>query len=112
MTTSTVEALTASTLDSMAGLTGQVAIVRWPEDAATLESLRLQGTPRLLLVAPGAPAPVCVELDEDWVRLPALDDDVRARASTLARRTVRAVVSGDGRIVFRGEWAPLSNIEE
>ncbi len=109
---STIEAVTPLGIDPMAGLTGQVAIVHWPEDGDALELLRVHGTPRLLLVAPGAPAPVCTDLDEDWVRLPALDEDIRARSSMLARRTERPIVSGDGRIVFRGEWAPLSNIEE
>jgi two-component system response regulator PhoP/two-component system response regulator TctD len=108
---STVEATAAPpSLDP--SRSGQVAYVHWPEDEAGAQLARLQGSPRLLLVAPGAPPPPCVDLDEDWVRLPALDEDIRARAATLARRTMRPSVIGDGRIVFRGEWAPLSNIEE
>lgn len=95
---------------------GQVSILRWPEDADGVELLRLLGTPRLLLVAPDAAAPETTDCCEDWVRLPATDDDVRIRAAAVAARAVlhtpRPDVLGDGRIVFRDRWVPLSQIEE
>ena len=41
--------------------------------------------PRLLLVAADASAPEVVGVDEDWIRLPAADSDVVARATQLLR---------------------------
>ncbi len=93
-----------------------VVLLRWPEEAATLAEVRAAGTPRLLVVAPEAPAPLGLECDEDWIRLPASDDDLRVRMATVAARASRhataPVVEGDGRIRFRGRWAPLSETEE
>ena len=56
---------------------GAVRLVRWPEERELRERLRAEGTPRLLLVRPPAPAPDVMECEEDWVRLPADDRDVR-----------------------------------
>jgi DNA-binding response OmpR family regulator len=39
----------------------------------------------VLLVEPDAEPPVMVGVDEDWVRMPANDADVRARAARLGR---------------------------
>ncbi len=97
-------------------LGAHVAIVRWPEDEAHVAALRAAGTPRLLLVAPDVPAPTCTECDEDWIRLPATDDDIKVRSAAVASRAARHVphpeVAGDGRITFRGSWEALSRIEE
>jgi DNA-binding response OmpR family regulator len=93
-----------------------VVIVRWPEEAATLQRLRSLGRPRLLLVAPDATAPASEDCDEDWIRLPAEDADVRVRISTLVARAARHAlppeVKGDGRLTFRGRWVGLTGIEE
>jgi DNA-binding response OmpR family regulator len=93
-----------------------VVILRWPEEAGSVDRLRAEGTPRLLLVAPDAAAPDVTACDEDWIRMPADDADVRARAATLASRAARhsprPEVNGDGRIKFRSRWAPLSQTEE
>ena len=81
-----------------------------------VEELRAAGTPRLLAVAPDAPPPVADDCDEDWIRLPASDDDVTARLRAVAARSARhataPTVKGDGRISFRGRWEPLSDTEE
>ncbi len=78
--------------------------------------LRDTGSPRLLLVAPDAAAPEALHWDEDWVRLPARDDDVRARTAALqaraAARAPRPEVTGDGRLSYAGRWVQLSPIEE
>jgi DNA-binding response OmpR family regulator len=66
-----------------------VPFVRWPEDHEKLEQLRQEGTPRLLLVDADAPSPVVADCLEDWVRLPAADADVRARADALRLRAAR-----------------------
>src|SRR5213076_1543790 len=93
-----------------------VSLMRWPEEAATVEELRAAGTPRLLVVAPDAPPPEADDCDEDWIRLPASDDDVSARLRSVAARSARhssaPTVKGDGRISFRGRWEPLSGHEE
>ncbi|HEY2666705.1 MAG TPA: helix-turn-helix domain-containing protein [Actinomycetota bacterium] len=93
-----------------------VVIVRWPEEAAALEGLRTLGQPRLLLVAPNAAAPCTDDCDEDWIRLPAEDADMRVRISTVAARAARHAqppeVKGDGRLTFRGHWVGLTGIEE
>ncbi|HUQ40512.1 MAG TPA: winged helix-turn-helix domain-containing protein [Acidimicrobiales bacterium] len=93
-----------------------VAVLRWPEERASVERLRASGTPRLLLVAPDAEAPVATDCDEDWIRLPAVDDDVRARTNALAakaaRHSPRPEVKGDGRLAYRGRWVALSQTEE
>lgn len=93
-----------------------VVIVRWPEEAATLERLRLLGRPRLLLVAPDAAAPVSDDCDEDWIRMPAGDSDMRVRISAVAARAARHSqppdVKGDGRLTFRGRWVGIGGIEE
>ena len=94
----------------------EVVIVRWPEEASNIQRLRTQGRPRLLLVAPDSEAPTTVECDEDWIRLPAEDADVRVRISTLVARAARhsqpPEVKGDGRLTFRGRWVGLSGVEE
>lgn len=93
-----------------------VALLRWPEDAASVESLRAAGTPRLLVVSPDAPAPDSIECDEDWIRLPASDEDMRIRMQAVAMRSSRhttgPALMGDGRIRFRGRWVALSDHEE
>jgi DNA-binding response OmpR family regulator len=93
-----------------------VALVRWPEDAGNIEQLRAAGTPRLLVVARDEPAPESTLCDEDWIRLPASDADMRARMHNLAARAgrhlVAPVVKGDGRIVFRGSWTALGPTEQ
>jgi DNA-binding response OmpR family regulator len=93
-----------------------VAVLHWPEDAAMLEELRASGTPRLIVVAPEATAPALVGCDEDWIRLPASDDDVRNRMESIGTRSAHHAtapqVNGDGRISFRGRWVALSNTEE
>ncbi len=101
-------------------LAADVVIVRWPEEAAGMQRLRTLGRARLLLVAPDAPAPATVDCDEDWIRLPAEDADVRARIAALAARAarhglapgVKPDVKGDGRLTFRGRWVNVSGVEE
>lgn len=92
-----------------------VVLVHWPEEAASLERLRAAGTPRLLLVAPQATPPSGGDCEEDWLRLPAEDVDVRMRVTALrlraARHNRKPVVNGDGRLSFRDRWVALSKTE-
>jgi two-component system OmpR family response regulator len=85
-----------------------VAIVRWPEEAGSIDRLRAAGTPRLLLVGPDVPAPVGTDCAEDWVRLPAADSDVRVRTMALAARAAW----GAPRLAFRDRWVAVSQTEE
>ena len=66
-------------------------------------------------MAPGEEPPVSSEPDEDWIRLPASDSDVLARAGALRARlpaiSVRPAVDYDGRLFFGGRWISLSPIE-
>ena len=62
-----------------------VVLVRWPEEWEHIERLRASGTPRLLLVGTEAAAPKPFDALEDWIRLPAVESDVR-RASQHAGR--------------------------
>jgi DNA-binding response OmpR family regulator len=92
-----------------------IRLVRWPEERELLEQLRAEHAPRLLLVRPPSPAPVVDECEEDWVRLPADDADVRARVLALAARSARhrpgPQVGADGRLRHGGHWIALSPIE-
>ena len=74
-------------LDSL--VDGPVELLSWPRDAARRSSLARVGVPRVLLVEPDAEPPAEIGLDEDWIRLPADDRDVRARIAHLARFATR-----------------------
>lgn len=92
-----------------------VRLVRWPEESELLARLRAEHAPRLLLVPPPAPAPIVDQCEEDWVRLPADDGDVRARVESLAARWARhrpgPHAGTDGRLRYDGKWIALSPIE-
>ena len=64
-------------------------MVRWPEESEGLDRLRAAGVPRLLIIPPGVAAPAGGDCEEDWIRLPADDEDVRVRLSALASRAGR-----------------------
>src|SRR5262249_49840085 len=90
-------------------------LVRWPEEDARLERLRASGTPRLLLVGEDLAAPQPVDALEDWIRLPAGEDDLRVRVATLAGRAGgtndHPAVDEDGLLRYRGRWVTLSPVE-
>lgn len=93
-----------------------VAILRWPEEAAGLDRLRAAGTPRLLVVPADVDPPIATECDEDWIRLPASDEDLRSRMQGLAARGLKhsaaPELKGDGRLLFRGRWVSMGETEE
>jgi DNA-binding response OmpR family regulator len=92
-----------------------VVLVRWPEERERLERLRATGAPRLLLVGEDLAPPEPVDVLEDWIRLPAAEDDLRVRVSTLAGRAGRSLaaptVDDDGLLRFNGRWVTLSPVE-
>lgn len=99
-----------------------VVLVRWPEESRHLEDLRISKVARLLLVAPGAIIPESSDCLEDWVRLPADDADVRARAASLSVRAElhgaqseiddSPVIDDHGLMHFRSAWVSLSPVEQ
>ena len=94
-----------------------VVLVRWPEEWEHIERLRASGTPRLLLVGTEAAAPKPFDALEDWIRLPAVESDVRARANTLAARARaghavdRPSIDEDGVLRYQGRRITLSRVE-
>jgi len=70
--------------------TMNIALIRWPAEAERLLRLREDRVPRLLLVDEAAPPPVVDDEFEDWVRLPAPRQDLRARVEGLSRRAAAA----------------------
>lgn len=72
----------ADRCNRVAGLA--VEFVRWPEDERRRAALARASVPRVLLVAAGADVPA-IGLDEDWIRLPATEQDALARATRLLR---------------------------
>ncbi|WP_371656315.1 MULTISPECIES: winged helix-turn-helix domain-containing protein [unclassified Streptomyces] len=92
---------------------GPVRILRWPEQAHQLDQCRAQGVPRLLLVAPTAPPPHCVDQLEDWIRTPADPQDVHARQAALQVRAAPRdpVLDQHGILHFADQAVPLGQGE-
>jgi DNA-binding response OmpR family regulator len=89
----------------------EVALVHWPAEEDRREELRRGGQPRLLLVEKGAP-PIPSDGLEDWIRLPADDEEVRVRADTLRRRSEPwPTLDADGILRAGGRWAAIPPIE-
>ena len=91
-----------------------VVLLRWPEESPRRAQLEQGARPRLLLVEPGEAPPDCRDPLEDWIRLPADDQDVRARLATLVTRSglERPSLDDDGLLWFRGRWVSLSPVEQ
>jgi DNA-binding response OmpR family regulator len=88
-------------------------MIAWPAGAAQREVLRRSQIPRLLLVAPDVEPPIVDELLEDWIRLPATERDVRARARTLELRArPRPTLDEGGMLWFQHRAVPLSPVEQ
>ncbi len=94
---------------------GAVALLHWPDEDGRRSVLAAGGRLRLLLVDADAPAPVAVDPREDWVRLPASEQDIDARVIGLLRRSQRGSsklqLDGNG-LLHRGDsWVPLPETE-
>jgi hypothetical protein len=66
-------------------------VLHWPDERARRERLRQIGLPCLLLLAVEADLPGDLDVAEDWVQLPAPDEDIATRARVLGRRVRDAV---------------------
>lgn len=69
-------------------------MLRWPEEDERRESLSLTGGLRLLLVPDGQEPPAVADCLEDWIRIPAAENEVRARVDALAMRAQAHVPDG------------------
>ncbi|MCB1040228.1 MAG: winged helix-turn-helix domain-containing protein [Acidimicrobiales bacterium] len=95
----------------------QVELIRWPAEEARLSEVRSAGLARLVLVPEGVAPPLTADPLEDWIRLPASDDDVRSRLRVLEDR-VRGAGEADrpdldenGLLRLGGQWVSLPPVE-
>lgn len=92
----------------------EVVLVRWPAERQRREALRAGRVARLLLVHEGdPPEPDCLE---DWVRVPAVDEDIRARVDAVRARAARhaagePVLDADGVLHVGDRVTPLPPVE-
>ena len=63
-----------------------VHLIRWPAQEERRLELHATHQPRLLMVDDGSIAPHVGDVLEDWIRLPADQNDVRARVAVLRER--------------------------
>ncbi len=93
-------------------------MVTWPEDEERLSTLRRGGVPRVVLVPQGVAPPLTSDVLEDWVRLPATDDDVRSRQWVLEGRmraadSVRVPeIDASGLLRLGERWVSLPPVEQ
>ncbi len=69
-------------------------MLRWPEEEGRRTTISRQGAPRLLLVPDGEDPPAVADCLEDWIRVPADEEEVRARVDALSVRSQAHM--GDG----------------
>ncbi len=69
-------------------------MLRWPEEEARRARISEAGEPRLLLVPDGQEPPPVSDCLEDWIRVPADENEVKARVDALAVRSQAHTTSG------------------
>jgi hypothetical protein len=93
----------------------EIAIVRWPVDAAARTLLAGEGRPRLLVVAADAPAPAPLDDLEDWVRDPIDPAELLARSDVLRRRVesreVTPWLDDDGLLHHGDRWVAIPDAQ-
>lgn len=96
------------------GNPGDVQFVRWPAESARRKLCERQGLLRLLIIEGGAPAPVCRDVREDWVRIPISREDLRARVAALRARSqpyTKPRMDASGTLNYRGRLVSVSPVE-
>jgi two-component system, OmpR family, response regulator len=93
-----------------------VALIQWPSDEQLRAELAELRHPRLLLVESDAGPPECLDVLEDWVRLPVSRDDRNARIETLLSRAGATdpdvpALNGNGSLEYQGRITQLSAIQ-
>ena len=63
-------------------------MLRWPEEEPRRTRISQAGEPRLLLVPDGEDPPLVGDCLEDWIRVPAAENEVKARVDALAVRSL------------------------
>ncbi len=93
----------------------EVVRVARPAERARLEDLRAAGRPRLLMVPAGTPPPPPADCLEDWVQVPSVEAELRARWAALEtraqRHSNRPELDGDGVLRFRDAWVALPPVD-
>ena len=95
---------------------GGVTLVHWPRQEGLRSELAGARRPRLLLLDAAQAPPLVWDELEDWVRLPADDDELRVRADTLRRRAAPPsppwpVLDADGILREGSSWVAIPPIE-
>lgn len=94
-----------------------VELVEWPGDEDRLSEVRRTEVPRLILVPAGVAPPLSTDVLEDWVRLPADDEDIQSRLRVLADRAVGLEdakipeLDENGLLRANGQWVSLPPVE-
>jgi DNA-binding response OmpR family regulator len=93
-----------------------VALLRWPAESDRRDELSAARQLRLLLVEGDEPPPVVLDDGEDWIRVPAPEQDLRNRVEGLRRRRrgsgpASAHLDGDGVLRAGGRWVALPPVE-
>lgn len=94
----------------------EVALIQWPVETERRGLLHERHAPRLLLVENGEAPPETSDCLEDWIRIPASDEDVRARMETLAARAREHApevprLDDDGVLRYGDRWVALPPVE-
>lgn len=95
----------------------QVELVQWPGEQERLDRMRDDGIARLVLVAEGAVPPLTTDVLEDWIRLPASEEDIESRLRVLSDRfrangeQARPELDENGLLHFGDRWVPLPPVE-
>jgi len=101
-----------------------VVLLRWPEEESRRSRISEAGGPRLLLVADGQEPPPVSDCLEDWIRVPADENEVKARVDALAVRSQAHTTNGHnghpstgpvlddfGVLRVNGSWVALPPLE-
>ena len=95
----------------------KVELVQWPSDEQGLSQRRRDDVPRLILVPEGMAPPLSPDVLEDWIRLPADNDDIRARVRVLSTRATGMAdarvpeLDENGLLRMGGRWVSLPPTE-
>ena len=93
-----------------------VALLRWPMEEDRRQALAARGASRLLLVDADTHAPEAADCLEDWIRLPASQDDIDARCRAIATRSMvhnseTPALDPDGVLRIGAGWVSLPPLE-
>lgn len=93
-----------------------VTLIRWPAEAPTRDRMAVAHEARLLLVEQDHDPPAVIDCLEDWIRVPAAEEDVRARVDAISVRSQAhdhpaPSIDEDGVLRFEGAWVALPPLE-